>query len=79
MSQEDKKINIWEYVGAENIQITCTTGEIFEGDVVCVDDVEELYDAEEPCDAVEDEITIETPDGKFIGFRPSEILEIKRK
>lgn len=73
MFQEDKKINIWEYVGAENIQITCTTGEIFEGNVVCVNDVEEMYDA------VEDEITIETPDGKFIGFCPSEILGIKRK
>lgn len=64
-------VNIWNYADAEKIQITCISGDIYEGNVVCIDDAEEMYDA------TEDEITIETSDGKFVGFKPSEIEKIR--
>lgn len=64
-------VNIWNYADADRVQITCISGDAYEGNVVCIDDAEEMYDA------TEDEITIETTDGKFIGFKQSEISKIE--
>ncbi|MEG1525690.1 MAG: hypothetical protein RR284_10040 [Ruthenibacterium sp.] len=65
-------INIWDYVGAENVRITTVADKTYEGNVISVDDVEEMYDTKE------DEINIETTDGKFIGFKSSEVFKIER-
>lgn len=65
-------VNIWEYEFARAVRIVTVRGNIYEGAVVCVDDVKDLDDTDE------DEITIRTADGRFIGFKQSEILKITK-
>jgi hypothetical protein len=55
-----------------SVRIWAVDGKLYEGTVICVDDVEEM------CDAEEDEITIETSDGKLIGFPQSQVVKIER-
>ncbi|MEG0914009.1 MAG: hypothetical protein RSD39_05125 [Oscillospiraceae bacterium] len=65
-------INLWDYVGAENVRITTVSDKTYEGNVISVDDVEEMYDA------TEDEISLETTDGEFVGLKSSEVSKIER-
>lgn len=65
-------VNIWNYVGAENVRIRSIGGKQFEGTIICVDDVEELDAAEE------DEIVIETAQGTIVGLKQSEVVQIER-
>lgn len=62
-------INIWDYVGAGRIRLVDTDGDEFEGAVVCVMDTEENG-------RDEDDITI-CVNGKYIGFKQSEIRSIE--
>jgi hypothetical protein len=65
-------INIWKYADAENIRIVSTSGNIYTGNVLSIDDAEEMDNAKE------DEINIETSDGKVICLKPSEIQNIEQ-
>lgn len=65
-------INIWEYAYADNVRVTCTTGEIFEGSVI------DIVDSDEDEDMTEDELAIETRDGTIYGLKQSEIASIEK-
>ena len=66
------KINIWDFHAAERLRVTCTDGDVWEGRVIAIDDVEENEgDAE-------DSLVLETSDGRCVGFFPSEICSIER-
>lgn len=65
-------VDIWEFAQAGSVQIWAVDGKLYEGTVICVDDAEEM------CDAEEDEITIETSDGKIIGFPQSQVVKIEK-
>ena len=62
-------IDIWNYNGKRKVKVT-TKESVFYGSVVCVMNTEENG-------REEDDITIETVDGRFIGFMPSEIESIE--
>lgn len=63
-------VNIWDYATAGKVSLLDIDGRWHEGSVVCVNDTDEMYDAQE------DEITIQTSDGRIIGFKQSEIDRI---
>lgn len=65
-------VDIWEFSQAGNVRILAVNGKLYEGTVICVDDAEEM------CDSKEDEITIETSDGKLIGFPQSQVVKIEK-
>ncbi len=65
-------VNIWEYAYERNVRITCATGEIFDGDII------DISDAEEMDDSVEDELALETAEGKVYELKQGEILKIER-
>lgn len=65
-------VNIWEYAYERNVRITCTTGEVFKGNIIDISDAEEMYDA------AEDELALETSAGKIYGLKQSEIKKIER-
>ena len=65
-------INIWDYQDANRVRITDVDGQVFEGNVISVDDAEESSDLEK----AEDNISIMTDDGRYIGIYQSEIAKI---
>lgn len=64
-------INIWEWAYKDNIRITTVDGQVYDGSVIDITDVEETYG--DP----EDSITLEQKSGRIIGFYPSEIKSIE--
>ena len=68
-------INIWDYRDANRIKITVLSGQVFIGELVCIDDASDLDIA---FDDPEDMLSIQTDDGRAVGFRQSEIVEIER-
>lgn len=63
-------INVWAYTNAKRLKITDLDGKEYAGKLVCVMDAEE--NGEE-----EDDITIQTKDGAYIGFLQSKIAKIE--
>ena len=65
-------VNIWDFANQlGKVRITTLDGEVYVGDIICVDDAEEADDDE-------DSITIEEKNGRIWGFYPSEIAKIER-
>lgn len=65
-------VNVWNYKDCDTIEITDIDGNIFQGKIVDITDVDEKSDIEE----CEDSITINI-DNNNIEFLQSEIAEIK--
>lgn len=65
-------INIWEYRYENDIRITTIYSEVYEGNVITVDD------AEDDEEMTEDEIVIETYGGAIVGLKQSEVADIQK-
>ena len=66
--------NMWDYSIGQRVRITDVDGGMAEGIIICIDDIEECTDM----DLIqEDCFTIETKDGRCIGFYQGEISGIE--
>jgi len=65
-------INIWAFKDASRIRVTDTNGRVFVGALITIDDASEYEDN------TEDMLSIQTDDGRAIGFAQSEVVEIQQ-
>lgn len=71
-------VNIWDYAYEDSVRITDTSGKTYEGNIIDVSSAEEYEDGAGLDGQGEDDISLETFDGKIFGFTSSMIDKIDK-